>query len=151
MILGRRMAVGQNTMVTAGSTPGFRLGSTTIVVGRNALTADRSTPGDVFQNLANRFVILINMTRKEFEAHEHGIIAMLRMEIPAHTAYSIRLIGESAVGQDLRLGINTKLLEARGFRVGSTSQLALPTTVLSGSQEPRLDHGPRLGGSAELV
>lgn len=150
LILGKPLRLGLNSVVGATPIGGFRLGDSA-VLGRTALREVAQLPEDPFQATAHRFTLLLNMSRADFQKQEAKLREVLNDETPAHTAYTLRLIGAGSAAADLYVGVNSRVEEYQPFLLGSAAQVGRAVAAIHGEKAVRLERNSKIGRCFRLI
>lgn len=150
LILGKPLRLGLNSVVIATPIRGFRLGDSA-VLGRTALREVAQLPEDPFQTMAHRFTLLLNMSRAEFQLHEAKLRQMLDDETPAHTAYTLKLIGAGSAAADLYVGVNSRVEEYQPVRLNGTARVGRVVAAIPGEKAVRLERNSQIGRCFRLI
>lgn len=151
LLLGTEVRLGFNSVVNRTPVRGFRLGESAIL-GRTAIREVAQRPEDPFLPLAHRFTLLLDLNREEFQRYERKLGQALEEETPSHTAYSIRLIGETNLGPEIFIGVNSRVAEYQPLQIGAaTAILGRTVAVANGEPATRLERDSKIDRNIRLL
>lgn len=146
--------LGRGTILLGSGLKGFRVGDTS-VVGYSALRdkaryPDRVLdPDEPFLTVAQRFTIVVNLDRAEFNLREATLRRILDEQKPAHTTCVIRLASDQSIVGSAVLGVSASVVGTLPYQVGVTS-LGSGFAVATGEPAMRIERGAWVGSSVRL-
>jgi len=120
------LKLGINTRIMQTPVRGFRLGDDSIL-SRTAIRSQPYKKEDPFLRLAHRFTILLNMNLEEYSKIQSRLKNILNDEKPAHTEFSIRIIGDTRTRKTFFIGVNSKVAEYFPFCLGLSATVGYST------------------------
>jgi phage tail-like protein len=148
--LGGKWHLGRNTFVRCNPERGFRLGDSSLL-GSVAIRREPQGTTDPFLVAAHRFTVLVFGDPDKVRRDEQHIRNLIDENKPAHTVYTLRVVGEGAMGGELRVGINTRLVGGAPLRLGENTTLGRAVAVSRTRPATRLGSSSRLGRGFELT
>ena len=146
MVVGEKGSSLGSGIVLLGSGPrGISVGNTS-VVGYSAVRDRVNDPDEPFVQLARRFSIVIDMDRVEFEKRKPTLQRIVTEQAPAHTSFTLSIIGnQNGLGKAV-LGVSARIEGSREYRVG-ISQLGRASALARNPRALRLERGAWIGST----
>lgn len=149
LVLGSsELQLGRGTLLFGSGLRGFRLGDTS-VAGFSAVRDRVADPDEPFLPAVRRFRVLIDMERAEFERRAPTLRRILEEQKPAHTSFTLGLVGEQGGAGSAVLGVSATVAGTEAYRVGVTP-LSGGYAVGQGPQALRVERGAWVGSSQGL-
>jgi phage tail-like protein len=143
--------IGINSLLLRTPVRGFRIGEDSIL-GRTAIMEGDlfEICGNPFLSLAHRFTVVVDLPAGDFALRANALKRILDREIPAHTKYYLRIVGETEQTSGLYVGMNTRLVDQSYYSLGNNSFIGSGVIVRNGDRGGRVDHS-RLEKDTNLI
>lgn len=145
-----RLRLGIDSFLHKTPARGFRLGDSAML-GYSALREVAQAPEDPFLSLAHRFVVLLDFTPAELARYESWVRRLLGESRPAHTAYTLQILGDSGRDRNYYVGINSRLADFPPLQIDVTSRVGMAVTLSKTMSGTRLEYDTNLQDGIQLI